>query len=467
MDKKSRKTGHFYCPEKNWYAPQKLSVGNTMRKLIGKAGIAITVLIALYLLILWTQWLPLSTAAGENAVAIMTKPLPPIPEKDNAFSEAWLFPYDIPAADKAKVMAADIERFSKYDRSYDSKSSADGKYPQFSDSGNLLCKPKTENCLDKARANLDKYRALFSENEKLSAKAVLLANFNKSRSLFTQNIAMPLPSYGVVGSWQLSLSAFWHVEGRKAEALDLTCRAAESWRGFAENSHGLIDQLLGLAFYANATRLLAEQLSENPRDMALPASCAEAYSSVMEKKFPICHSMQLEYQMLQSATASIKEGESGIAGEPVSGNWSDKLASLWFNERASEEKFALPLAAECSDDAEILQAIKQHDEGIWSGLSLCEMAFNPVGGILTSISSSNYSDYRERMQNLKLTQAAMQAVLAQRDIANSATGNDEISAGNVQVRFNKQAKAFEVDLYRSLSENQLLSLPLAGSRLEK
>lgn len=61
----------------------------------------------------------------------------------------------------------------------------------------------------------------------------------------------------------------------------------------------------------------------------------------------------------------------------------------------------------------------------------------------------------------------MQAVLAQRDTANSATGNDEISSGNVQVRFYKQANAFEVDLYRSPSENQLLRLPLVGSRLEK
>jgi len=95
------------------------------------------------------------------------------------------------------------------------------------------------------------------------------------------------------------------------------------------------------------------------------------------------------------------------------------------------------------------------------------MAFNPVGGILTSISSVGYSDYRERIQNLVLTQAAMQAVLTQRDTADSETGDDEISSGNIKVRFNQKTKAFEVDLYRSPRENQLLSLPLAGSRLEK
>lgn len=438
-----------------------------MRGFIGKAGIAITVMIALYVMMLGTQWLPLSTPAGKKAVVIMTMPLPPIAEKENAFMEAWLFPYDIPETDKAKVMAADIERFSKYDKGYDSTSSAEGKYPKFSDTENLLCKPRTENCLDRARTNLDKYRTLLLGNEKLSEKALKFAGFNTSRSLFAQNFATPLPSYGVVGSWQLTLSAFWHVEGRKAEALDLTCRAARSWRGFAENSHGLIDQMVGLAFYANATRLLAEQLSENPADIALPPSCEKAYLPVELKKFPTCHSMQLVFQTLQSATASIKAGESGMTGEPESGRGRDKLAGLWFNKRASEEKFAIPLAAQCSDDAEIFQAITQPDEGVWNGLSLSEMAFNPVGGILTSISSSSYSDYRERMQNLALTQATMQAALAQRDKAGSTTGDEEISSGNRQVRFNKQTIAFEVDLYRSPTENQLLSLPLAGSRLEK
>jgi len=438
-----------------------------MRKLIGKSGVVISVLIALYLLILWSQWLPLSTPAGKKAVAIMTTPLPPIEENENAFKEAWLFPYDIPDSEKADVMAADIEKFSKYGSGYDYNSSAEGRYPKFSDADNLLCKPKTENCIDKARSNLDKYHALFSKNEKLSIKATALAGFEKSRSLFAQNFATPIASYGTVGSWQLSLSAYWHVQGKKAEALDLTCRAAHSWRGFAENSHGLIDQMLGLAFYANATRLLAEQLSENPADTALPPSCEKAYLPVEPKKFPTCHSMQLEYQMLQSATASIKAGESGITGEPEPAKWSDKLAGLWFNKRASEEKFAILLAAECSDDADILQAINQPDEGVWNGLSLSEMAFNPVGGILTSISSVSYGDYRERMQNLTLTQAAMQAVLTQRDTASSATGEAEISSGNLKVRFNRQTKAFEVDLYRSPRENELLSLPLAGSRLEK
>lgn len=437
-----------------------------MRKIIGKSAIAVSVLVALYLLVLWTQWLPLSTPAGKKAVAIMTMPLPPIAENENAFKEAWLFPYDIPEMDKARIMAADIARFAKYESGNDYNSSAEGKYPKFEDTDNLLCKPRSENCLDKAQANLEKYQKLFLEHEKLSEKAVAFTAFDKSRSLFFQNFATPLANPGAVGSWQLSLSSYWHVQGRKAEALDLVCRAAASWRGFAVNSHGLVDQMVGLAFYANATRLLAEQLSESPKDMELPASCADAYSPIKLERFPICHSMQLEYQLLQSATASIKTGESRIMGDPSPGKWSDKFASLWFNKRASEELFALPLASECSDDMDILQAINRPDEGVWNGLSFSEMAFNPVGGILASISSANYTDYRDRMQNLGLTQAAMQAVLVKRSAVEPATGRNEISSGNMQVRFNKETNAFEVDLYRSPTENQLLSLPLAGSRLK-
>lgn len=142
------------------------------------------------------------------------------------------------------------------------------------------------------------------------------------------------------------------------------------------------------------------------------------------------------------------------------------MAGLWFNRRASSEKFALPLAAECSDDQEILQALNQPEKGDWyEGLSWSERAFNPVGEILMAISSASYTDYRKRMRNLSLTQEAMQAVLAQRSTAGVPTDADGISSGNKNVRFNNEANAFEVDLYRSPSETQLLSLPLSGSKL--
>ncbi len=434
-----------------------------MRKAIKKFFIVTAVISALYLLVLWTEWLPLSSPAGKKAVAILSAPLPPIAENENAFSETWLFPYDIPEADKAKVMAADIGKFSKNDGSSGYASSAEGKYPKFEDTENLLCKPKTENCLDKARANLDKYHKLFSEHEKLSAKAIALTEFGISRTQFAPDLSTPLANYGPVGSWQLSTAAYWHVQGRKIEAIDLTCRAAGSWRSLAVNSDGLIEQMVGLAFYANASRLFAELLNENPGDLELPSSCAKAYLPVELEKFPICHSMQMEYRLMQRVSASIKTGE--VAGDGLTAaKWSDKIAGLWFNKRASDEKFALPLAAECSDDKEILEALNEPVEGVWNGLSLSELAFNPVGGILAAISSPNYGDYRKRMRNLSLTQEAMQAVLTRRSTMAAQAGVDEISSGNKNVRFNKEANAFEVDLYRSPSETQLLSLPLSSSK---
>lgn len=438
-----------------------------MRRILGKFAIATIALLALYLLVLWTEWFPLSTPAGKKAVAVMSSPLPTIAADKNAFSEMWLFPYDIPETDKTKVMATDIGKFTKADAVMDFYSSAEGKYPRFEDNENLLCKPKTENCLDKIRANPGKYHELFSKHEKLVNKADALTVFEISQTPFRQTVEMPLVNFGSIGSWQLTTAAYWHLQGKQLAAIDLTCRTANSWRGFAQNSHGLIDQMVGLAFYANATGLLAELLSENPKALELPASCEKAYLPVSLEKFPICRSMQMEYQVLMNSFESMRSGEAAIYQEPGFAKWTDKLTMLWFNKRASNENFALNLASHCSEDKLIMQTINKPRETSWMGLSLTELVFNPVGGAFSSMTVGTYTDYSKRMQNLSLTQQAMQAVLAERELNSTAEISGQKWKSSKELQFNALSKTIEVDLYRSAGENQLLSLPLAGSRLPK
>lgn len=101
------------------------------------------------------------------------------------------------------------------------------------------------------------------------------------------------------------------------------------------------------------------------------------------------------------------------------------------------------------------------------GLSLTELVFNPVGGAFSSMTVGTYTDYSKRMQNLSLTQQAMQAVLAERELNSTAEISGQKWKSSKELQFNALSKTIEVDLYRSAGENQLLSLPLAGSRLPK
>ncbi|MEO8002241.1 MAG: hypothetical protein ABI644_10220 [Arenimonas sp.] len=438
-----------------------------MRRIIGKTALILFVLAVIYLLVLWSEWLPLSTPAGKKAVAIMGAPLPPIADDDNAFSEIWLFSYDIPDADKAKILAADIEKFSKSDSPLEYASAAEGKYPKFIDNENLLCKPKQENCLEQIRLNLEKYDDLFSKNEKLSSKAIALTRFRTSRSQFSPGLSTPLANFSEPEDWQLTRAAYLHAKGKSAEAVDMTCRAAASWRGFAENSQGLIDQMVGQAYYAGQTQLFAKLLSENPKDTVLPESCVEAYRPVESKKFPLCHSMQLEFQMMRNFSKSMKSGSISSYGEARPATWSNKLSLLWFNQRASNETYALNLASMCSDDNEIRQAANAPKEGVWNGLSVSELAFNPIGGILGTISSGTYSDYENRLQNISLTQQALQAVLVQRKQGNPLVKPEDFLSENKKLRFNTLSNAVEVDLFQSAKETRLLSLPLSGTKIDK
>lgn len=437
-----------------------------MLRTIGKFFIALLVVLALYLLVLWAEWLPLSTPAGKKAVAIMSVPLPPIAADKNAFGEIWLFAYDIPDADKAKVMAADIKHYSRFHDDMKYGSTAEGKYPKFEDSENLLCKPKQQDCIEKIRSNPEKYSQFFVKNEKLVNKANALTRFRISRSEFKPEVFTPLPNFAEPFNWQLTTAAYWHVQGKHVEAIDLACRSAISWRSMAENSHGLIDQMVGQSFYASTSGLLSELLSETPGDSVLTPSCNEAYQPVAPKKFPICHSMQLEFQTMENATDGVEAEEGSSYFIRRQNKWTDKIESLWFNKRASREEFALVYADQCSDDKEITEALGKPKEKFWNGLSFTETAFNPLGGILANITNGSYSDYAERMQNLSLTQKAMQTVLSKRAENNSPTEMKDEMPLDKSVRFNQSTHTVEVDLYRSPGKTELLSLRLSGSKPE-
>ncbi|MGH8104938.1 MAG: hypothetical protein ACREO1_07405 [Arenimonas sp.] len=435
-----------------------------MKKLAGKFFYISCALFVLYLLVLWMEWLPPSTPAGKKAVAIMEAPLPVIADRENAFGEFWLFPFDIPDADKAKVLAVDIEKFSQ---PAEGASTALDEYPIFEDADDLLCKPREDGCIEKLRSSQDKYREFFAQNSKLSDKAVALTRYKSSRSQFRADLATPLPNFPAPANWQLTTAAWWHVQGKQAESIDLACRAASSWRGMAENSQGLIDQMVGLAFYAGMSRLLSEILSETPNEFELPTSCDDAYRPVELKKFPVCQSIKLEYRMMMGIETDPKtvsgpspdmKGQSGTV---------NRMNSLWNNKRATKEKFALGFVEQCSDDREILKESEKPKENFWNGLSFTELVFNPIGGILANISLSDYSHYSERMQNLVVIRQAMQIVLDDRigkQPASSAATDISIP-GNM--RLNRDAKTVEVDLYKGANKTEKLSLRLAGSRQAK
>ncbi|MGH8049317.1 MAG: hypothetical protein ACREPB_01505 [Arenimonas sp.] len=429
-----------------------------MRRTIGKLFIALLVLLALYLLVLWTEWFPLSTSAGKKAVAIMSAPLPPIAADKNAFSEIWLFAYDIPEADKTKIMAADIKHYLNFHDDMKYGSSAEGKYPKFEDGENLLCKPKQESCIGQIRSNKEKYEQFFAKNEKLVNKASAITKFRISRSEFRPHIYTPLANFPEVFNWQLTTAAYWHVQGKHVEGIDLACRTAASWRSMAQNSHGLIDQMVGQSFYSSVTALTSELLSETPPELDLPASCTEAYLPVVSRKFPICHSMKIEFQTLLNATESVAAGERPAYFPLGRQSWLDKVEALWFNKRASKETFALGYVDQCSDDKEIMEEIGKPKEAFWNEMSLTEVGFNPVGSILASMTRGSYSDYANRIGNLSLTQQAMQAVFLKR------AENNGLENQNKNLRFSPDLQAIEVDLYRSPGKTDLLRLPLTNTK---
>ncbi len=438
-----------------------------MRRLLGKALLVLIVLVALYLLLLWTEWLPRSIPAGRKAVAIMGEALPKIPDQQNAFAEQWLFQYDIPAADIAGVMSSDVKNFSRPSAVKVYATSASGKYPKFEDTKNLLCKPKGEKCLDKIRGQLEDYDKFFGDNEKLSQKAHALTRFTAVQSAFVPGFASPIPNYGIAAQWQISFSAYLFAKGRQGEAFELICDAANYSRNMAENSYGLFEQLVGLSFYGHDTRLLAEMLSESAGDLVLPASCENAYRPVQLKEFPLCHSMRQENRVIQFVMAEIESGNVSDSDLFTDGSWTDKLTILWFNRRATEEQFALRLVRHCSRDPEAYDPSATAKGKLWNGFTFGQLFFNPIGARLVSIDGSGaeyHVDYHARMNNLRLVQRAMRMLLSQRVLTASSKVAAPALPSSGTIRFNEKTNNVDIDLYSSETKNETLSLPLANAK---
>lgn len=251
-----------------------------------------------------SRWLG-PTDAQEVALKAIRQ-LPPL-EGRNAFGALWLLPYDIPQAEQERVLAEDLRRFASVSPGAAGQTnpagmfstSAEMRYPKQS-----LSPQDTDawcggngGCLQKVRADRNRYAALISRHAAVIARAEGLSAYDGIRHPRTANsLEFFLPPYQF-SKLPATQYAVDFVDGRRYEAFEGTCTAIATWRHLGADSDTLITRLIGTTYSADVYgRLFAEMLAETPRDFGLPPACSQAFAATTEEELSMCLAMQGEFR---------------------------------------------------------------------------------------------------------------------------------------------------------------------------
>ncbi len=338
-------------------------------------------------------------------------------EGKNAFGTLWLLAYDIPPAEQEGVLAEDLRRLAAAspggaghsNPSGAFSSSAEKRYPKQSPSMS-----ETDpwcggdgGCLQKARADRERYGALIERHAALIDRAEGLSAYDGIRHpRIADALGFVLPPYQF-GKLPATRYAVDFVDGRRYEAFERTCVAITTWRRLGADSDTLITRLIGTTYSADVYgRLFAEMLAETPRDFELPPACSQAFAATTDEELSMCMAMQGEFLFLESATRQIETDESEAMSE-----FEKALMPLFYSADMTDAQRAEILAFYCGE--RVTHAMRADRPVPAAPVDDSFLRFqcvgNPVGCVLSGIANPAFDPYPKRVQdaNAKLRLIAL------------------------------------------------------------
>ena len=262
------------------------------------------------------SWLLWPTRAQEQALALLTAPVPE-PQGRNAFADVWLLRYDLTPAERVRITADDVERFNRRgapafgaDGTVAAEtpgfaSVAEGRYPveRLQDPDRVLCESTGVDCLDKVRAKPEQVRAVLDAHKGLLRRTRdALENSDYLGMPFRLTYETPFAIAAMSDGMRLmrtdAAQAF--MQGDHDGGLTRACRAADAWRRWMREPDLLIDLMMGDAALSGWLDLQGEMLASLPADVSLPAACASLRDppSLDERSF--CRVVRREFEFTRS-----------------------------------------------------------------------------------------------------------------------------------------------------------------------
>ena len=211
------------------------------------------------------------------------------PAGDNAFDLLWLLPYDVPAAERAAVVDADVARMQRElagpridgEPNVSGESTAEGRYRRVADDADdaddlEYCDMRAADCLDTVREQRAVYAKQLARDAALLARVRELSAYGHIRNRFPPSMFAPFPGFHRVNI-SATRSALDFAEGNVEAALSGVCRDVTTWRRLGANSDNLIQAVMAAALVEGNARLFADMLAELSLDHPLPQACVAAF----------------------------------------------------------------------------------------------------------------------------------------------------------------------------------------------
>ena len=272
-------------------------------------GLVVT---ATVLALLWaTSRLRGPTPEQRAALALMEAPN--VFQGRNVFDALWVLRRDVPDAEVAAVVDADMQALAKAWRERDSALSFTSARAGYQDllvdnAATPHCGNAGLDCLQKVGASLDAYAALVESNRRLIERVQALRSYDHYLS------RLPPDSRGLLSvpvgllSWPVTAHAVQFAKGDRIGAIDATCRDLATWRRIGHNSDELIVRTYGMRLTTNGYgALLASMLADMPAGTALPGSCHAALAAPVATEWSSCPAMRGAFAASMDVVEQIPE----------------------------------------------------------------------------------------------------------------------------------------------------------------
>lgn len=429
--------------------------------MLKKLALALLGLLALYLLLLWSDWLPRTTPEQAAALELLHKPAQRAVGQRDAFPLLWSLYHAVPATERASLLAADQQAYAALEaagKPADFRSVAEDKYPKAEpDRGKLCPRSQEADCLAFVRAQPDVVRAEVARHAALLARAAELRAADHARYGFRPSLYSRLPQMSV-GPLQRSAVALQFIDGQVDPALDNACRDLAAWRRLRSHTDMLVLDMVGVAFASDAASLLATMLAELPADHVLPSGCAQALAAPDESEFDQCDVWRGEFASIANTLVDLpRTGMGALEGRDP--GLLDSFAPMLVNERATIAGFAPHFARLCTEDA----AQAPGPPG-WQA-----RVFNPIGSQYFEIALADYGSYRQRALDFAAILQGLRSVAWLRGQADAAAAfasrPEDLKNMAGEIRFDAAGQRLLVPLRKPRDGSPAeWPLPLAASR---
>lgn len=358
----------------------------------------------------------LSGPSQEEREALAQLDAPPMQEGHNGFAELYAVDLDLPAAERAALLDADVAAFAASpEPGTDAVAAGTPRWRSRRDQMPSLdrgqaddpawCQLRERDCLTRVRASPEAYSGMLARQAALLDRIEALSAYDRFTSPFPRRMDAPLTQYGKM-SYLLTRNAGRYVAGETDQALAGTCSGIAQGKVLVEEGDSLLASMVGANLIRAHVDLLAAMLAELPRDQPLPATCDDILAAPLRTQDAFCHVMKSEGRLVVTGPRTMATTMKGEGIEAA-------LDRMFFDAERSAARMAPIFTWSCGDRAAQLIAADAplvNPPAAPSPWSLACVS-NITGCILTDIAAPAYTDYGLRFQDSEAQLRTLSALL--------------------------------------------------------